>query len=154
VRANLLIDDGEQLVKDLNDHRGEAQTHDERLAQYMYVEALRALGHVELMRVVTGPAKDLYRDGRPTGLAETMLNDEGRAMVERAIESMLKCAQMAPSCALYSDLAEAYLLYGDLEAAEGYARHATLRANNEDERAPYLAAEICLLRGKKDDARK
>src|SRR5262249_6889266 len=69
-RAELLLNDAEKLVSDLasicNDQKTSA--HDHRLSSYMYVEALRAIGHVELLNVISGEAASLYQNGRPTGL--------------------------------------------------------------------------------------
>jgi hypothetical protein len=46
---------------------------------------------------------------------------------------------------LYCDLAEAYLLRKDFSKAQGYARHATLTKEGQNEQAYYLMAESLLL---------
>ena len=154
-RAKLLIDDAERLIGDL-DHlraREDHSPHDRRMADYMYFETLRAIGHVELLRVVTGPAARLYQNNRPTGLKNASINNDGRDRLERAIAWMLTCEEHSPNCELYCDLAEAYLLLKDFGAAEGFARHAILQsgptsASKSDftfERACYLAAEASYL---------
>jgi len=53
-RAQLLIDDAEKLVDELKGvcAQGHLSVHDHRMAEYMYIEALRAIGHVELLRVI------------------------------------------------------------------------------------------------------
>lgn len=147
-RANMLIEDGSTLVSDLlcRSNTGQPRNHDERLAQYMYIEALRALGHIQLLAVESGPGKGLCKQ-LATGHARSLSTQEIDALA-KAIDWMSKCAQLAPTSGLYCDLAEAYLLYGDLKAAEGYARHATL-SSNQDERASYLAAEVCFLESKR-----
>jgi len=111
----------------------------------MYIEALRAIGHVELLRVITGSASNLYENKRPTGLKRTTLNAEGTNWLNGAVSLMLTCEQLDPSCDLYCDLAEAYLLLKDFTAAEGYARHATLESNPHYERAYYIATESFFL---------
>jgi hypothetical protein len=112
----------------------------------MYTETLRSIGHVELLRVITGPAKTLYDERhRPTRLTNATLNQEGLAQLDRAIARLLTCEQLAPSCDLYCDLAEAYLLHSEFGTAEGYARHATLESNPYYERAYYIATESFFL---------
>jgi tetratricopeptide (TPR) repeat protein len=153
-RPQRLIEKGEELVARLTALRGNAETHDERLADYMYIECLRALGHVKLMRVVTGLAKDLYQDGRPVKLANgESLREAAKAMVVSARESSLNSAVLSPGCRVYCDLAEGFLLTKDFEAAEGWARQATLR-KNDDERAIYLICEICFLSNHADRAKR
>ncbi|MCU1284073.1 MAG: hypothetical protein JWO13_423 [Acidobacteriales bacterium] len=157
-RLELLINDAENLVKDLNDVcESSTSAHDHRLARYMYIETLRSISHIELLRVITGVARDLYHDHRPVGLLNATLIEEGATLLERAIKSwMLTCEQLAPSCGLYCDLAEAYLLLSDFGTAQGYARHATLEATQkedpENERAYYIATESFFLQGRKDVA--
>ena len=42
----------------------------------MYVDALRAAGHVELMSAINGGARDLYdSDGRPSHLNDKRMSD-------------------------------------------------------------------------------
>jgi hypothetical protein len=146
-RVTLLNDDAEKLVEELDVvcGRSDVSEHDRRMAEYMYSEALRAIGHVELIRAITGPAASLYRDNRPIGVKGESLTDEGTAQIQRSIRWMLICEQRAPSADLYCDLAEAYLLLRDFAAAEGYARHATLQSNSDCERAYYIAAESFFL---------
>lgn len=153
-RAKLLIDDAEKLVLDLDAicHQSGISPHDCRLAKYMYVEALRAIGHVELLRVITGPAANLYEGNRPTGLKKATLADEASAALHRAVGWMRTSEQLAPSCDLFCDLAEAYLLLKDFAKAEGYARHATLESNPYYERAYYIATESFFLQST-DDAK-
>jgi hypothetical protein len=142
-RAELLIDDAEQLVPDLEAlcSREGLPAHDLRLSKYMYTEALRCVGHIELLRVITGPAKHLYVDGRPLHLTEQGLDAETTEMVRTALSHLLACEELAPNCVLYSDLAEAYLLLRDFVAAQGYARHAALETNPYNEWAYYIATE-------------
>ncbi len=146
-RAKLLIDDAEKLVEELDFIRRKADTsaHDRRLAKYMYIETLRAIGHVELLRVITGAAASLYHDKRPTGLKDTTLNKDGSDGLRQAVDWMLACERLAPSCDLFCDLAEAYLLLKDFTKAQGYARHATLESKPNHERAYYIATESFFL---------
>ena len=151
-RAELLINDAGNLVEDLDglSSRDDISAHDRRLARYMYVEALRCTGHVELLRVITGPARSLYHDQRPTGLLNGSLNEQARKLLERAVSRLLTCEQIAPTSGLFGDLAEAYLLLKDFSAAQGYARHATLESGTANEWAYYLATESFYLQN--DDA--
>ena len=77
-RAKLLIDDAERLVEDLRvlSSQTSISAHDRRLARYMYVEALRSIGHVELLRMITGPAGRFYQDQRPIGLKSGSLTED------------------------------------------------------------------------------
>jgi hypothetical protein len=111
----------------------------------MYIETLRAIGHVELMRVIAGPASSIYRDRRPTRLLETGLTEECSELLNHALGWMLSCEQVSPTCGLYCDLAETYLLMRDFSTAQGYARHAVLEGDPSDERAFYMAAESFFL---------
>ena len=151
-RAGLLIDDAEKLVPDLEAvcSRAGLAAHDLRLAKYMYTEALRCAGHVELLRVIAGPAKRLYRNQRPLGLMTESLDPQAAAMVKIALSHLLACEQLSPSCGLYCDLAEAYLLLRDFGTANGYARHAALETNPYNEWAYYIATESFFLQH--DDA--
>jgi hypothetical protein len=152
-RADLLIDDAENLVRELDSicRSTETSPHDRRLANYMYTEALRAIGHVELLNIITGPAASLYHDKRPTGLKTEALNKEGSDRLQRVIDEwMLCCERVAPSCQLFCDLAEAYLLLKDFTAAQGYGRHAILECSPPDERAYYIATESLLLQNTDD----
>jgi tetratricopeptide (TPR) repeat protein len=146
-RAKLLIDDAEKLIKELGSLRQQENLspQDHRLVNYMYLEALRAIGHVEMLRIITGPAAIMYRENRPTGLKDATLSKEGSEGLRRAIEWMLTCEKVAPSCDLFCDLAEAYLLLKEFTLAEGYARHATLESNPYYERAYYIATESFFL---------
>jgi hypothetical protein len=146
-RAKLLIDDAERLVEELRILADQLSTsaHDRRLAKYMYIEALRAIGHVELLRTRTGPAARLYQAQRPTGLKDGSLTEDETRGLRRAISWMLTCEQLAPGCDLYCDLAESYLLLKEFVAAQGYARHATLKRSPDSERAYYLATESFFL---------
>jgi hypothetical protein len=147
-RAKLLIDDGEKLISELEVTRGQKiSARDLRLANYMYIEAVRAIGHVELLRVITGEAADLYQDGRPTGLKHRIVSNNARDSLRRAITWMLTSEQLAPTCNLFCDLAEAYLLRKEFTEAQGYARHATLESNGSNERAYYIASECFFLEG-------
>jgi tetratricopeptide (TPR) repeat protein len=157
LRVKLLVEDAEQLIKDLvaAGARDQITKHDKRMTDYMYAEALRSIGHVELLRLVMGSAAVLYRDNRPIGLKTTGLAKKDVAHLQRAIDWMLKCEERNPSCGLYCDLAEAYLLLKDFQVAQGYARHATLECIPTDkperdpccERSYYLAAETFFLQG-------
>jgi hypothetical protein len=146
-RAKLLIDDAEKLIGELDFIRTKVDTsaHDLRLAKYMYIETLRAIGHVELLRIITGAAASLYHDKRPTGLKDTTLNKDGSDGLRQAIDRMLACERLAPSGDLFCDLAEAYLLLKDFTKAQGYARHATLESKPNHERAYYIATESFFL---------
>jgi hypothetical protein len=169
-RAELLLTDAEKLVSDLDQlcARVQHSDHDSALAKYMYVDALRAAGHVELMSAINGGARDLYdSDGRPSHL-----NDKGmsgnpaqpsRQKLHRAVRWLQLCELFAPDAGLYCDIAEASLLLRDFDVAKAYARHATLQATPSSqsastvcrqlagepdyERAFYLATESCYLAG-------
>jgi tetratricopeptide (TPR) repeat protein len=151
LRSQLLIDDAKELINDLCSLLAKPKdisAHDYRFLNYMHVEALRGIGHVELLRVITGPASTLYEDNRPIGLKKGSASNEAREGLHRAINWMLKCEQVAPTCDLFCDLAEAYLLLKDFTRAQGYARHATLESNPSNpyyERAYYIAAESFFL---------
>src|SRR5262249_19631985 len=108
-RAKLLIDDAEALVKELDSvcKRTGLPAHDLRLANYMYVEALRMIGHVELLRVIVEDGANFYENKRPTGLKNAALGKEAGERIRQAIRWMLACEQLSPSCALFCDLAEA-----------------------------------------------
>ncbi len=160
-RAAMLIGIGEQLIGSLKELRGKQLiARDERIVDFMWVEALRAIGRVELLRVISGSGASLYdEDGRPAGLAKADLQDEGaKARLGRSVEEwMAPCAELAPGRDLFCDIAEACLLLKDFEKAQAYARNATLHAspsstsseapseNGEpdagNQRAYYLAAE-------------
>jgi tetratricopeptide (TPR) repeat protein len=157
-RAHMLIDDAEALVRELGAFRSNLLGHDQRVASYMYIETLRSIGHIELLRVITEHAADLYKHGRPTGLricAE--LSAEGTTLLKAAICWMEECQQQAPACGLYYDLAQAYLLLRDFNRAQGHARHAVLDSDpkneREYERAYYIAAESFFLQGDADDCK-
>jgi hypothetical protein len=143
-RAELVIDDAEKLVQELGSPC-QRSPQDQRHVDYMHVEALRAIGHVELLRIITGSADSLYHENRPTGLKDATLNKEGSEGLRGAIEWMLKCEQVAPSADLFCDLAEAYLLLKEFTCAQGYARHATLASSPCTERAYYIATESFFL---------
>jgi len=147
-RAELVIHDAQKLVNFLQYHveRTELSPHDLRIVDYMYIQSLRSLGHVELLRVITGAAKTLYNsDDRPLGLKDRALEPKGADALNQAVSLMLTCERLAPSCELYCDLAEAYLLLKDFTTAEGYARHARLESGGQLERAYYIAAESLLM---------
>ena len=164
-RILLLTNDAEKLIADLSAERDKTdiQPHDRRLTDYMYIEALRATGHVELMRVRSGFAAQVYDESnRPTGLRSDQIRDEqAKQKLRWAIECMLRCEELAPSCGLFCDLAESFLLLKDFGRAQAYGRHATLQTSPADksrtplsdssnsnliyERAHYLAAESYLL---------
>ena len=148
-RADLILNDGVMLIRDLADLKGQADfpASDRRVVDYLYSEALRALGHIELMRTKTGPAYRFYKDLRPIGLRNGSLAESEKGKLRQAISWMLICEQLAPDCGLYCDLAEAYLLLKEFSAAQGYARHATLRSSSQYERSYYLATESYLLQG-------
>lgn len=151
-RAQMLIDDAEVLVRALNALRNNLLGHDQRLAEYMYNETVRSIGHIELLRVISEYGTDLYDHGRPTGLRRSAsLSDEGAILLEGAICWMEECEQNAPSWGVYYDLAEAHLLLRQFTRAQGYARHAVLDSDpkneRECERAYYIAAESFFLQG-------
>jgi hypothetical protein len=153
-RVKLLIDDAIALVSDLEalKKQDDISAHDQRVVEYMYIESLRGIGHVQLLSVITGEAADLYRDNRPTGLKDASISDDGKAALQKGISWMLACEQRAPGYDLYCDLSEAYLLLKDFPAAEGYARHATLQSNTDYERAYYLATESFYLQNTAESA--
>jgi hypothetical protein len=148
-RADLLIDDAERLIPELDSIRRQTITPaDQRVASYMYIEALRAAGHIELLFVISTAAARLYQDKRPTGLKDSDLDAGGVNRLCRAITFMRTCEDLAPGAALFCDLAEAYLLLKDFTRAQGYARHATLESKPDDscyERAYYIATESFFL---------
>jgi hypothetical protein len=152
-RADLILGDGANLRAELETilQNHDLSQHDLRLARYMYIETLRAIGHIQLLYVVTGGAVVLYHDKRPTGLKNGAVDDDSRKRLQLAISWMRMCEEVAPKCPLFCDLAEAYLLLKDFTKAGGYARHATLESSlHADEReycewAYYLAAETFLL---------
>jgi hypothetical protein len=173
-RVELLTGDGVRLVTDLkilldsatsqgddderNTETSDSKQHgisarDQRIAQYMYIESLRAIGHVELLRVITDAGPAFYQNNRPIGLKTGDVSPEARQSLLRATDWMLICEQSAPNYDLYCDLAEAYLLLKDFPAAQGYARHATLQKLSDTqsfadyERAYYLATESFYLQG-------
>ena len=145
-RIHLLMDDAERLVADLPVVRNQSQSaHDRRLAKYMLIEALRSLGHLEVMRAKTGPFARFYRQERPVGLRDQNPTIEQSRDLKKGVQWMLAAEELAPDCDLYCDLAEAYLLLKEFTEAQGYARHATLARHPDNERAYYLAAESYLL---------
>ena len=172
-RVALLTGDAVRLVTDLknlldsatsqgNDERNtetpdskqrSISAHDQRIAQYMYIESLRAIGHVELLRVITDLGPAFYQNNRPIGLKTGDVSPEARQSLLNAAGWMLICEQSAPNYDLYCDLAETYLLLKDFPAAQGYARHATLQKFSDTqsfadyERAYYLATESFYLQG-------
>ncbi len=146
-RAELIISDGRQVAGELEKLLASTTTaRDQRLASYFYAEAVRALGHIQLMRVKTGVGLGLYHDGR---LANKNLSDEGKAVLKEALGNLQACDRTTANCSVYADLAEAHLLLGDYGRAQGYARHATL-GSPADERAFFLAAESSLLQDTAD----
>ncbi|HEX4773303.1 MAG TPA: tetratricopeptide repeat protein [Bryobacteraceae bacterium] len=149
-RIELLIGDAERLVEDLKELRRTPalSEREKRVAHYMHQETLRAIGHVEVLRVVTGPAEHLYDENhRPVGLKTKQLPNEDQERLQKAIEWMQEAEDVLPTSTLYCDLAEAHLLLKKFEAAGGYARHATLEKEHPSERAFYLAAESYLMQG-------
>jgi hypothetical protein len=147
-RADFVIEKSEEVIDRLGSLIQDARSaHDRRLATYMYVEALRAIGHVELMRVKMGSASRLYQGWRPTGLRDEALTEDESQAVRRALDRMRECEGLSPNCDLYCDLAESYLLLKEFAHAEGYARHATLKKKPASERAYYLTIESLLLQG-------
>jgi hypothetical protein len=177
-RANLLVGDAEGLVQDLCDLRKlVSSVRDERILKYMLAETLRAGGHVELHRVIQilGPDRVYDVDNRPTKLKDNRLNRknpkdrESIGRLLRGIRWMKACEDLRPSCGLFSDLAESFLLLSSFREAQGYSRHATLGAGPNPvigdgiaeagnvpiiERAFYLAAESYLLDEKPELAKR
>jgi len=151
LRADLILDDGEKLVNDLRGlwHRDDLSARDRRLAKYMYIEALRALGHAELMRIIIGEGAGLYQNKRPVLVKEasSTLGTQAKSRLSQSIQRMQACELLSPSGELFCDLAEAYLLLGKFGKAQGYARHATLESKPDHERAYYLATETFYLEG-------
>lgn len=159
-RAQMLIDDAEALVRELDAVRKNSRhlPRDRRLAGYLYIETLRSIGHIELLRVITEYASDLYSHSRPTGLKTFGgLKGEGTSLLKAAIQWMSDCEHIAPTCGLYRDLAEAYLLRRDFTRAQGYARHAILDSDPsngaECESAYYIAAESFFLQGDTEECK-
>jgi hypothetical protein len=171
-RATLLINDAVNLIRDLQElSRTNLPLHDSKTAKYMLVEAMRATGHVELMRAILGAASRFYDPvtNRPSKLETDALNENIPAdkatidNLERSIEWMRKCEEMSPSCGLFCDISESYLLLKKFPGAQAYGRHATLGANRcasstgdtsarlgddaQQERAFYLATESYALAG-------
>jgi len=148
-RADFMVRKGEEIVEALrNTNQPDSiSAHDRRLVNYLYIEALRAQGHIELMRVKMGSAGRLYRGGRPLGLMNEQLTDDESQDVMCAIRRMRECEDLVQDCDLYCDLAESHLLLKQFRQADGYARHATLRKKPDSERAYYLAIESLLLQG-------
>lgn len=79
------------------------------------------------------------------GLKTSALSDEIMADLQYAIFWLKECEKIAPSCSLYCDLAEAYLLRKEFSVAEAYGRHATLDSDQQTEAAHYIAAESFFL---------
>ena len=146
-RVALIAKDGEELIRDLDALCTQAATfsHDHRLMRYLYVEALRTFGHIELMCVIHDGASSLYENKRPIGLRHRDLDKDSNSHLHHAISYMLTCEQLAPCANLYCDLAESYLLLKEFPSAAGYARHAILESQPPSERAYYIAAESLLL---------
>jgi len=179
-RAELLIEDARSLIPDLQGvcARMDISLHDCRLAKYMRGEAMRAAGRVELRNAIRGPAGRFYNSetNRPTGLRQDSLNENNSAdkavidNLKRSIKWMQECEEFSPSCGLFCDIAESYLLLKKFPGAQAYGRHATLQASPSTnspsqvcdtvgkdpayERAFYLAAESYALAGDQVLARK
>jgi predicted Zn-dependent protease len=147
-RATELIQDAEALIPDLHQswNNTRSSPHDDRLFRYMYIEALRSLGHVKLLHAITRHATDAYSGGRPIQSNLGGLNEMAKVELEFAIRRLEECKELGPNCRLYCDLAEAYLLLGTLSSAQAYARHATLQSDS-NEYAYYIAAESYFLEG-------
>jgi hypothetical protein len=142
-RVDLIAGDADKLVQDLDSvcSRSDISARDHRLVRHMYVETLRAAGHIELMRVIHTNASRLYENARPIGLRSGNLDNNSCARLRRGISYMRACEELSPSSELYCDLAESYLLLKQFTVAEGYARHAILESDPPSERAYYLAVE-------------
>lgn len=151
-RIELIADDTKKLIQELDALCAESETssHDHRLMRYLYVEALRAIGHIELMRVIHGGARGLYENKRPVGLRNKNLDQDSCKRLRHAISYMLTCEQLSPGADLYCDLAESYLLLKHFTTAEGYARHAILESQPASERACYIAVESFVLENTKN----
>lgn len=150
-RASFLIDDGRRLISDLKSLSNLSE-NDRRVFRYLYLEAVRAIGHVEVFRVTHGAsAAYLYdeQSHRPIYLKTKTLGASDRERLQEAIEWMKEAEAVLPTTAIYCDLAEAHLLLGQFTLASGYARHATLQ-EQPPERAFYLAAESCWLQDSGD----
>lgn len=141
-------------------------------------EAQRRAGHVALRRAIQGAASRFYdpTTNRPTGLLSSALEESDpldKAVIDSlnlSIGWMRECEEFSPSCELFCDIAESYLLLKKFPGAQAYGRHATLQASPSDkapseicttfghdpsyERAFYLAAESYMLVGNKALARK
>jgi len=148
VRIDFLMDKATGLVQALSriSDTIKLSEHEQRVRQYIKQEALRAIGHVEVFRLVRGPAgAQLYdQDHRPDTNKSLGVDDRKRLI--QATEWLVEAARVLPTPTLYCDLADACLLLKDFKLASEYARHATLR-NDVAERALYLASESCLLEG-------
>jgi hypothetical protein len=178
-RATLLINDAVNLIRDLQVlSRTNLPLHDYKTVKYMLVEAMRATGHVELIRAILGAASRFYDPvtNRPSKLETDALDEKIPAdkatidNLERSIEWMRECEEMSPSCGLFCDISESYLLLKKFPGAQAYGRHATLGANRcassigdicarlgddaQHERAFYLAAESYALAGNDSLAKK
>lgn len=157
-RIKLLTNDGKELVSDLTsllktlaDAAEPKHEHDRHVAQYLYLEALRAMGHVEVFRVSRGlSGAHIYdKNHRPSHIKKG-LDPVYSVALKQAIDGMKEAEKVLPGVTLYCDLAEAHLLLGDFQHAAGYARDAILQAKPPDERALYLASESLLLEGSPD----
>ncbi len=146
---SVLINDAEQLIEQLR-ALSELETtlseHDNRIIRYMRLEALRAIGHVELQRIISlRSAHFLDQDHRPFRLKTENLNDgDDHDRLTKAVGWMCEAEEVLPTTQLYCDLAESYMLLGEFRRAGGYARHATLQ-RDKLERAFYLASESYFL---------
>jgi tetratricopeptide (TPR) repeat protein len=154
-RIDLLIsgsNGGEKLIEDLKrlPEKSQLSDHEQRIVQYIHLEVLRAIGHVEVLRAISGLPTDFYdKNRRPVSLRTGGLADAERRRLEQAIEWMKEAEEVLPTPTLYCDLAEANLLLRNFKVAGGWARHATLE-NQPMERAFYLASESYLLENTKD----
>ncbi|HEY0795793.1 MAG TPA: hypothetical protein VGD64_08425 [Acidisarcina sp.] len=150
-RAKLLLDDGIQLVTDLEDLNSKTLScvHDYRMARYMTTQAKRAAGHVTLQNVIQNAPEGFYdKNNRPdltVVLDSTMDGD-----LERSTKWMCEGEDWSPTMALYCDIAESYLLRGKFPGAQAYARHATLQAgppatpaSSQPGPAPSVAPDPC-----------
>ena len=147
-RSDLILNDAKRLVGDLRrlSDAFRLSEHEQRVKQYISGEALRAIGHVEVLRLVRGPAGAYLYDQDHRPIRNQLPSIDDRKRLEQAIEWMNEAGEVLPTPTLYRDLADAHLLLKKFAIAGGYARHATLQ-NDPTERAFYLASESYLLEG-------
>ncbi len=151
-RITLLMRDANSFIGDLKSllkryPPDEAQLH---IVQYIELEALRVIGHVEVVRAVRMAAGVISGQDAPIIGSREILDKQERERLKQAINWMEQAEQILPTPSLYCDLAQAHILIRDLKSAQSYARDAILQDNDANEYAVYLAVESYWLEGTKD----